>query len=154
MLDIPSLAKEVHGIDPFNIPPELLGGNEPLSLKDVARNWPLLQAGLTSHIENLYPGPSILIRPASKSASSILPNRILRRSRVSVRRWQQGRLPGDALYIPSMWWHHVEGMDTLNVLVNYWWCTVPPFMGPGIMAPIDDMQARQLRAWLINRLNR
>ncbi|MEM8500268.1 MAG: cupin-like domain-containing protein [Pseudomonadota bacterium] len=29
--------------------------------------------------------------------------------------------PGDALFIPSMWWHQVEALDTLNMLVNYWW---------------------------------
>lgn len=29
--------------------------------------------------------------------------------------------PGDALYIPYMWWHHVRSFDTLNMLVNYWW---------------------------------
>lgn len=37
--------------------------------------------------------------------------------------------PGDALYLPSMWWHHVEGLDGLNMLVNYWWRTTPRFMG-------------------------
>jgi hypothetical protein len=29
--------------------------------------------------------------------------------------------PGDVLYIPYMWWHHVRSLDRLNVLVNYWW---------------------------------
>lgn len=29
--------------------------------------------------------------------------------------------PGDAIYIPTLWWHHVESQDALNILVNYWW---------------------------------
>lgn len=29
--------------------------------------------------------------------------------------------PGDALYIPYMWWHHVRSLDGINMLVNYWW---------------------------------
>lgn len=29
--------------------------------------------------------------------------------------------PGDAIYIPAMWWHNVEALDKFNVLVNYWW---------------------------------
>jgi hypothetical protein len=29
--------------------------------------------------------------------------------------------PGDAVYIPFGWWHHVESLTPFNVLVNYWW---------------------------------
>ncbi|KAF1697840.1 cupin [Pseudoxanthomonas jiangsuensis] len=109
--------------------------------------------------------------------------------------------PGDAIFIPSMWWHHVEGLEAFNVLVNYWWMSMPAWVptpmhalylamwslrdrperekqawrevfeyyvfGPagragehlpeaarGMLAPVDETQARQLRAMLLARLNR
>ncbi|MGB6231577.1 MAG: cupin-like domain-containing protein [Litorimonas sp.] len=37
--------------------------------------------------------------------------------------------PGDALFIPSMWWHHVEALEAFNVLVNYWWRRSPKHLG-------------------------
>lgn len=44
--------------------------------------------------------------------------------------------PGDALYIPGMWWHHVEALAPLNILVNYWYRRSPDFLG----APNDVLQ--------------
>ena len=29
--------------------------------------------------------------------------------------------PGDAIYIPYCWWHAVESLDPVSILVNYWW---------------------------------
>jgi hypothetical protein len=29
--------------------------------------------------------------------------------------------PADAIFIPPLWWHHVESLEPFNVLVNYWW---------------------------------
>lgn len=28
---------------------------------------------------------------------------------------------GDAIFIPPLWWHHVESLEPFNLLVNYWW---------------------------------
>ena len=29
--------------------------------------------------------------------------------------------PGDALFIPPIWWHSVKAIAAFNVMVNYWW---------------------------------
>lgn len=29
--------------------------------------------------------------------------------------------PGDAIFIPRDWYHHVEALERFNMLVNYWW---------------------------------
>jgi hypothetical protein len=41
---------------------------------------------------------------------------------------------GDALYIPGMWWHHVEALAACNVLINYWWQQTPAYMGAPVNA--------------------
>lgn len=33
--------------------------------------------------------------------------------------------PGDAIYIPALWWHSIEAPGPFNVLVNYWWQDEP-----------------------------
>ncbi|HEY1091032.1 MAG TPA: cupin-like domain-containing protein [Burkholderiaceae bacterium] len=32
--------------------------------------------------------------------------------------------PGDALYIPPLWFHQVEALEKVNLLINYWWPVV------------------------------
>ena len=39
--------------------------------------------------------------------------------------------PGDAIYIPPLWWHHVESLGQFNVLVNYWYRTGPDTAAAG-----------------------
>ena len=48
--------------------------------------------------------------------------------------------PGDAVFIPSMWWHHVESLAPFNVLVNYWWRQSPDYMD----SPIGALMAALL----------
>ena len=61
--------------------------------------------------------------------------------------------PGDALYIPSMWWHHVESLAAFNLLVNYWWCDTPDYLGspsPALlhaMLSLRALPARQKQVW-------
>jgi Cupin-like domain len=30
--------------------------------------------------------------------------------------------PGDAIFIPSLWWHNVEALEPVNFSINFWWC--------------------------------
>ena len=45
--------------------------------------------------------------------------------------------PGDAIYIPYMWWHHVRSTERFNMLANYWWSDAPPAQ-PGLQ-PVDAL---------------
>jgi len=42
--------------------------------------------------------------------------------------------PGDAIYIPILWWHGVESLDPLNILINYWWNDTLPVHQKPILA--------------------
>jgi hypothetical protein len=60
---------------------------------------------------------------------------------------------GDAIFIPSMWWHHVQAIESFNVLVNYWWRSTPAYLGSpanalqhSVMA-LHGLPAEQKHVW-------
>lgn len=61
--------------------------------------------------------------------------------------------PGDALFVPYMWWHNVETRERFNVLVNYWWDETPAWRGSPFEAlvhavlAIKSLPPAKLHAW-------
>ena len=108
-------------------------------------------------LENLYVGP-LDLTPAGQQISLVdfhHPDfgRFPRFRQALDNAFIVDMVPGDALFIPSMWWHHVESMDSLNILVNYWWRKSPNYMGPPIdvlhhaLLSLRDLPAEQKKAW-------
>jgi hypothetical protein len=79
---------------------------------------------------NLYIGPDDLT-PAGRPISLVdlkAPDYAkYPRFRVALEHAQVAVLEaGDALYIPTHWWHNVESLESMNILVNFWWKGQPP----------------------------
>ncbi len=36
--------------------------------------------------------------------------------------------PGDVLYVPSLWFHHVESPDPFGAMLNFWWRDAPAYL--------------------------
>jgi hypothetical protein len=199
-----------HGIDP---PPSIWIGNRTIASchYDAPNNIACCAVGRRrftlfppEQIFNLYPGP-LELTPGGQAISIVdfqHPDFERHpRFREALNAGQTAVLePGDAVFIPSMWWHHVEGLSAFNALVNYWWSSMPahiptpmnalyhalwtlrdrpererqawkqvfeyyvfgstqyaaehlPDRARGILNPIDELRARQIRAMLINKLN-
>lgn len=201
-----------------------LGGRDPLASiwignrsriaahQDVPDNLACVVAGRRrvtlfppGQLANLYIGP-LDFTPAGQPVSLVdfaAPDHArFPRFAEALRHAQTAELgPGDAVFIPSMWWHHMEGLEAFNVLVNYWWRQSPAWMDTpmntlmlalmtlrdlpageraiwqevfrhyvfeadeataghipeharGVLAPLDETRARNLRALLLKRLNR
>lgn len=90
-------------------------------------------------INNLYVGPT-LGAPGGVPISMVdLHNPDLERFPRFARALevaQQAVLePGDAIYMPAVWWHAVESMQPINVLVNYWWGG----LSESLISPTDSL---------------
>lgn len=108
-------------------------------------------------LENLYVGP-IDFTPAGQPISLVDLHEPdferFPRFAEALQHAQSAELgPGDAVYIPSMWWHHVEGLDPFNVLINHWWLPVPSYLGAPhdallhALLSIRALPAEQRGAW-------
>ena len=108
-------------------------------------------------LKNLYVGP-LDFTPAGQAISMVdfhhpdfakFP-----RFRDALKNAQVAELePGDAIFIPAMWWHHIEALDGFNVLINYWWRQSPAFMDTPVAAlehallSLRDLPEIQRKAW-------
>lgn len=70
--------------------------------------------------EDLYPGP-LNTRSESFSRVDLKRPDFKRFPRLAdVEYWEAVVWPGDLLFMPAYWWHHVSSQD-VSVSVNYWW---------------------------------
>ena len=108
-------------------------------------------------LANLYVGP-LDFNPAGQAISLVdfaAPDyQRFPRFREALAHAQVAELePGDAIFIPSMWWHHVEALTPFNVLVNYWWRQSPAYMDSPTNAlmlallTMRELPLEQRRAW-------
>ena len=96
-------------------------------------------------LANLYAGP-IELTPAGTPVSMVDPlDPDLARYPRYAEAWaaaQQATLePGDALYIPYTWWHGVEALEPVSILINYWWNEAPEGVGGGYDALLTALYA-------------
>jgi len=82
-----------------------------------------------SQVHNLYVGPldhTMAGQPASMVELNNPDFDRFPRFREALDHAQSAELdPGDAIYIPSLWWHQVDAFSPFNLLVNYWWSDSP-----------------------------
>lgn len=108
-------------------------------------------------LANLYVGP-IDFTPAGQAISLVDLNnpdfQKYPRYAEALKHAQSAELEaGDAIYIPGMWWHQVESLESLNILINHWWKETPAHMGaPGdallhAILCIRELPEEQRNAW-------
>lgn len=108
-------------------------------------------------VGNLYIGP-LDLTPAGQAISLVdlaAPDlQRFPRFAAAQRRAQVVELaPGDAIFIPSQWWHGVESLEPISALVNFWWRQSPPYMDTPLntlmlaLLSLRDLPPAQRDAW-------
>ncbi len=111
----------------------------------------------TDQIPNLYVGPlefTLAGQPISLVDFHAPDLERFPRFRKALEHAQSVELhPGDAIYIPSLWFHHVEALEPLGGLLNFWWRDAEPWMfTPRLtmlhaLLSIRDMPEGERMAW-------
>jgi len=113
----------------------------------------------TDQVANLYAGPldfTLAGQPTSLVDIEQPDFERHPRFREALRHAEVAELgPGDALYLPSLWWHAVAGLDEVGAMVNFWWRDgEAPRLTPlnalyhAIMT-MQGMPERELAAWRV-----
>lgn len=151
---------------PPQVPPRIWIGNATIvsTHYDVADNIACVVSGLRrftffppDQVANLYVGPlehTMAGRPASMVdvTQPDFDRYPLFQEALAAAETAQLE-PGDAVYIPALWWHHVEAQSPFNLLVNYWWSQSDPSVGSAFEAMIHglltirDLPEPQREAW-------
>lgn len=108
-------------------------------------------------IFNLYPGP-LEPTPGGQAISLVdFANPDFERYPRFREALEHGQVaevgPGDAVFVPSMWWHHVQGLSAFNILVNYWWSSSPTYIPTPMHAlyhaiwTLRDRPENEKQAW-------
>ena len=131
---LPGLSEENKSDFFPDVEPRLWVGNEGIvsAHYDGADNIACVVAGRRrfvlfppDQIGNLYPGP-LNFTPAGAPTSMVNLNhpdfeRYPQFKTALDNAYSAELAPGDAIFIPMLWWHHVESLEKVNALMNYWW---------------------------------
>lgn len=110
-----------------------------------------------SHVRNLYVGPLEHTLAGQPTSLVDLGQPDLQRFPRFAQALEHAHVaelePGDAIFVPSLWWHGVESLEPVNLLVNYWWRQSPAHMDSPMGAllhaimTVRDLPAAQRDAW-------